>query len=80
MKTTESSGLPTILDEKKNSRLIELSLRTTGSRLLVSPAHISMVGDDLAEGSCIFFGDINSYLEVAESYDEVRRLMEEAMR
>jgi len=77
MKTTESTGLPTILDEKKSSRFIELSLRTTGSRLLVSAAHISMVGDDLAKGSCIFFGDIKTYLEVRESYDEVKRLMEE---
>lgn len=74
----ESTGLPTVLDEKRSSGLIELSLRTTGRRLLVSTAHILMVGDDLDEGSCIFFGDIETYLEVSESYDKVKRLIEEA--
>lgn len=74
----ESTGLPTILDEKKSSRFIELSLRTTGSRLLVSAAHISMVGDGSRFGCEVYYGNCDSYVEVRESYDEVKRLMEEA--
>ena len=55
MKRTESSGLPTVLDEKKSSGLIELSLRTTDSNLLVSTAHISMVGEPEKSGCYVLY-------------------------
>lgn len=82
MKTTESTGLPTIVDEeirkKKNSGFIELTLKSTGDRVLFSLAHISLVTEPERSGCDVYYGDGDSYVVVRESYDEVRRLIEEA--
>ena len=78
----ESTGLPTVLDEKKNSPFIELTLLSNSNswRALFSLAHISLVVEGVGAGCYIHYGDCESYVTVRESYDEVKRLMEEADR
>lgn len=80
----ESTGLPTIVDEeirkKKNSPFIELTLKSTGGRALFSLAHILLVVEPEMSGCYVHYGDCESYVTVSESYDEVKRLMEEADR
>ena len=78
MKTTESTGLPTVLDEKKNSGFIELTLKSTGGRALFPLARISLVAEEERSGCDVYYGNCESYVAVRESYDEVKRLMEEA--
>lgn len=80
MKTTESTGLPTIVDEeirkKKNAGFIELTKRHDKRRVMVYPKSIVALVDDGEDGCTVFFSI--PYLEVTESYDKVKRLMEEA--
>lgn len=80
----ESTGLPTIVDEeirkKKNAGFIELTMVSTGGRVLFSLAHISLVVEPEKSGCYVLYGDGESYVEVRESYDEIKRLMEEADR
>lgn len=78
MKTTESSGLPTVLDEKKNSPFIELTMMTISRRVLFPLAHISLVAEGARSGCDVYYGDGDSYVVVRESYDEIKRLIEEA--
>lgn len=82
MKRTESTGLPTILDseagQKSNLHFIELTKRYDKRRVLVYPESIVAVADNGEDGCTVFFSV--PQLEVTESYDEVRRLIEEAMR
>lgn len=84
MKTTESTGLPTFFsleaDTKKNSPFIELTMRAFPRRVLFPLAHISLVVDGGRYGCEVYYGDGDSYVVVRESYDEVKRLMEEANR
>ena len=80
MKTTESTGLPTILDEKKNSPFIELTMMAIPMRVLFPLAHILMVAEGARSGCEVYYGNGDSYVVVRESYDEVKRLMEEASR
>lgn len=80
MKTTESTGLPTILDEKKNSPFIELTMRAIPRRVLFPLANISLVVEGGRYGCEVYYGNGDSYVEVRESYDEVKRLMKEANR
>lgn len=77
MKTTESTGLPTVLDEKKNAPFIELTLKATGDRVLFPLAHILLVAECARSGCEVYYGDEDSYVVVRESYDEIKRLMEE---
>ncbi|GEM_PF-3562590 len=81
MKTTESTGLPTIFDleagPKLKSRFIELTWRTSKRKFLVRSEHITGIVDEEEKGCTIIS---KTYLEVCESYDEVKRLMEEANR
>ena len=80
----ESTGLPTIVDEeirkKKNSGFIELTLKSTGDRVLFSLAHISLVTEPERSGCNVHYGDCESYVAVRESYDEVIGLLMEASR
>ena len=80
MKTTESTGLPTIVDEeirnKKNAGFIELTKRHDKRRVMVYPKSIVALVDDGEDGCTVFFSI--PHLEVTESYDKVKRLMEEA--
>ena len=82
MKTTESTGLPTILNsenwQKKNPPFSELTMRHDKKRVLVYPKSIVALVDDGEDGCTVFFSFLN--LEVTESYDKVKRLMEEANR
>lgn len=79
MKTTESTGLPTILSAvvgpESKSKFIELTWRTSKTKFLVRPEHITGIVDEEEKGCTIIS---KTYLEVCESYDEVKRLMEEA--
>lgn len=84
MKTTESTGLPTIVDEeirkKKNSGFIELTMMAIPRRVLFPLANILLVAEGARSGCDVYYGDGDSYVVVRESYDEVKRLMEEANR
>ena len=81
MKTTESTGLPTILSsgngQKLNSGFIELTMKANGRRVLFPLAHISMVTEGERAGCDVYYMASEYYVEVCESYDEVKRLMEE---
>lgn len=80
MKTTESTGLPTMLREvavrKMNAGFIELTKRHDKRRVMVYPKSIVALVDDGEDGCTVFFSI--PYLKVTESYDEVKRLMVEA--
>lgn len=80
MKTTESTGLPTILSAvvgpELKSRFIELTKRHDKRRVMVYPKSIVALVDDGEDGCTVFFSI--PHLEVTESYDKVKRLMEEA--
>lgn len=82
MKTTESSGLPTFFnleaEPKKNSGFIELTMMAIPRRVLFPLAHISLVAEGARSGCDVYYGNGESYVVVRESYDEVKRLMEEA--
>lgn len=82
MKTTESTGLPTVLNsenwQKKNPPFIELTKRHDKRRVLVYPKSIVALVDDGEDGCTVFFSI--PHLEVTESYDKIKRLMEEASR
>lgn len=84
MKTTESTGLPTMLREvavrKKNAGFIELTMMAIPRRVLFPVAHILLVAEGARSGCDVYYGDGDSYVVVRESYDEVKRLMEEANR
>lgn len=84
MKTTESTGLPTFFnleeEPKKNSGFIELTMMAIPRRVLFPLAHISLVAEGARSGCDVYYGNGESYVVVRESYDEVMRLMEEAMR
>ena len=78
----ESTGLPTMLREvavrKMNAGFIELTKRHDKRRVMVYPKSIVALVDDGEDGCTVFFSI--PYLEVTESYDKVKRLMEEADR
>lgn len=84
MKTTESTGLPTVLNsgngQKSNSNFIELTWRADLRRVFVSLAYITMVSEKGKIGCSVIIGDSGKGLEVTESYDEVKRLIEEASK
>lgn len=85
MKRTESTGLPTFFsleeDTKKNSPFIELTMMAIPRRALFPLAHISLVAEPEEMSGCyVYYGDDGSYVTVRESYDEVKRLIEEASR
>lgn len=84
MKTTESSGLSTFFnleaEPKKNSGFIELTIMAIPRRVLFPLAHISLVAEGARSGCDVYYGNGESYVVVRESYDEVKRLMEEANR
>lgn len=84
MKRTESTGLPTFFnleaDTKKNSPFIELIMMAIPRRVLFPLANILMVAEGARSGCEVYYGDGDSYVVVRESYDEVKRLMEEANR
>ena len=84
MKTTESTGRPTFFsleaDTKKNSPFIELTMMVIPRRVLFPLANILLVAEGARSGCDVYYGDGDSYVVVRESYDEVKRLMEEANR
>ena len=84
MKRTESTGLPTFFnleeDTKKNAPFIELTMMAIPRRVLFPLANILMVAEGARSGCEVYYGNGDSYVVVRESYDEVKRLMEEANR
>ena len=85
MKTTESTGLPTMLREvavrKMNAGFIELTMMEIPKRVLFPLAHIPLVAEPEEMSGCyVYYGDDGSYVTVRESYDEVKRLIEEASK
>ena len=83
MKTTESTGRPTFFsleaETKKNSPFIELTMMVIPRRVLFPLANILLVAEGARSGCDVYYGDGDSYVEVCESYEEVKRLLEEAM-